>query len=856
MKDNHFLRFGRRVIEEPFNLRSAGLGRLLMFAVLLACGQAGLAQVQHGLPFVNAAGAAQTGFVWIVNRSASAGTVKIGAVDDSGTRFGPVDLSLGAMAGVRLNSSELEGGNAVKGLPVGIGNGEGDWRLELTTELDIEPLAFIRTRDGFVTAGHDIVQPEYVPASGPGGDDSILYYVSFFNPGSNPEQQSRLRLINTSNTEVVVTIGGVDDAGQPPPGGEVSVTLGAYEAHTITAQELEQGDTDFEGSFGDGTGKWRLSVSAVASTHGETRPIQVVNLLFGSITGNLANISSLGPGNDPNRGGDGVDYITGGGGDDILNPGSNDDRYDVVFGSAGNDRIVYSDSGATAYQALNYRDLGTGISATIDGATNTASVTKGSLGTDTIVDVANPLNASKERPYGGFQIVGSGHDDTFVLTAPDQWMDVRGEAGNDRIDIRSGNVSVNFRTSTQGIDVDLASGRVSNDGFGGVDTIIGNVFRVRGGLGDDTLRGSDGVDRLDGGPGDDVLNPGDNECSDDEIRGSTGDDRIVYTDSGANAWQGLTYDRLSTGGITATIDGTANRATVDKGAAGTDTIVDIANALDDNCGFGLYGSRFDDIFHVTRSPGQWMLVRGGAGNDTFNGNASRIDYSGAPSGIDVDLGAGKAYDDGFGGVDTINDGPYGIRGTDFKDVIRGSDNGESFIGRQGDDIIDGRGGYDVLRFDRRNCCLGLFVDLNDGGAVGIWSGVFFSYTISGIEHVRGSNNDDNLVGSNGNDTLDGRRGDDTINGLGGDDQLYGGGGDDIFFFDRGDGDDLIHDFADGDDILVLTKFGITSKDQVLNNASAWSEGTGVHIDLTSFGGGTIGLVGFHRDNFDASDFLI
>ena len=55
---------------------------------------------------------------------------------------------------------------------------------------------------------------------------------------------------------------------------------------------------------------------------------------------------------------------------------------------------------------------------------------------------------------------------------------------------------------------------------------------------------------------------------------------------------------------------------------------------------------------------------------------------------------------------------------------------------------------------------------------------------------------------------------------------------------------------------MLVDLGITSKDQVLNNAYAWDEGTGVHIDLTSFGGGRIDLHGFHRDDFDASDFLI
>ena len=97
-----------------------------------------------------------------------------------------------------------------------------------------------------------------------------------------------------------------------------------------------------------------------------TRPIQVVSLLFSRNTGNLANLSGIGSGNDPNRGGDGVDYITGGGGDDVLNPGDNDGPplFDAVYGSEGNDRIVFSESGPSAYQWLGYSGLNGGVNAT------------------------------------------------------------------------------------------------------------------------------------------------------------------------------------------------------------------------------------------------------------------------------------------------------------------------------------------------------------------------------------------------------------------------------------------------------------------------------------------------------------
>ena len=869
------LPFDRRALSR----RGAVLGALLTIALTLVPASGAVAQQQHSLPLVKPAGSTQQGFLRIVNRSDRAGTVHIHAIDDDGDRFGPVTLSLGSMATAHLNSTDLEDGNASKGLSGGVGNGGGDWRLELTTDLDIEPLAYIRTPDGFVTSVHDVVQPEVVRGATAAGD-VLRYHVRFLNPGKNANQQSLLRLINSSGAENVVTITGLDDRGNAPPGGDVVITMAPHTARTITARELEQGDDDFDGSFGAGSGKWQLFVTARGTLHGYNRPIQVVSLLNSTGTGNLTNLSTTGAGNSPNRGGDGMDFITGGAGDDVLNPGDNDDAYDAVFGSAGNDRIVYSDSGPSAYQSLDYSSLSTGIRATINGVSNAATVNKGAAGTDTIVDIVKPLDAAREPPYGGFGISGSSSDDTFVLTLDaGQWMEVRGNAGSDRIDIRSGSVQINYRSSTQGINVDLATGRVSNDGFGGVDTIIGDVRELIGGDGNDTLLGSNGDDRFEGRAGDDTINPKSNTRGNDNVYASVGNDRIIYSDSGANAYQALWYSRpwrdsltpLDEVGIQVTIDGATSSATVRKGSAGTDTIVDINNPLT-GWGFGLHGTKTDDRFDLTLDHGQWMQVEGGQGNDTFNlqtqpwesnarpGSSIRIDYRNSANGIDIDLRDRRARNDGFGNVDTftLNDGSFHIRGSDFTDTIRGSDNDESFIGRRGNDIIDGRGGFDQLRFDRECCAtiLALTVDLYGGTATGVWNGESFSYKVSNIERVRGTNNDDELIGSNGDDRLEGRGGDDTIDGYGGDDRLYGGDGRDTFLFDRGDGHDRIYDFADGEDLIVLTDLGITSKDQVLNKAFAWEEGTGVHIDLTSFGGGRIDLHGFNRDHFDASDFQL
>ena len=351
---------------------------------------------------------------------------------------------------------------------------------------------------------------------------------------------------------------------------------------------------------------------------------------------------------------------------------------------------------------------------------------------------------------------------------------------------------------------------------------------------------------------------------------------------------------LDESGIVVRLDGAANTARVTKGSNGTDTIVDIANPLYAGWttgGLGLYGTKGDDTFNLTLDRQQWMQVGGGEGNDRFNirthrweseslqSSIVRIDYQHAPGGIDLDLQARVARDDGWGDRDrfTFNDGGFEVRGSDFSDTIRGSDGDDTFIGRRGNDVIDGRGGYDQLRFDRTGV-QHVVVDLLAGTATGVWGDSAFlgptawwhyasqserlvsntfSYRISNIERIRGSRTgDDTLEGSNGEDRLEGNGGDDAITGRGGDDQLYGGSGEDAFLFGPGHGHDRIYDFVDREDVLVLIGLGITSKDQVLNNAYAWDEGTGVHIDLTGFGGGRIDLHGFHRDDLDASDFLI
>ena len=182
-------------------------------------------------------------------------------------------MTLAAGETAHFNSDDLEHGNAEKGLSGGVGAGEGAWRLALSSELDIEVLAYVRTADGFLTAMHDSV-----PAR------RERHRVPVFNPASNLDQVSRLRVVNASDEDAAVTVTGIDGAGRSP-GGEVQFAVAAGSGRSVTAQELETGD-GVDGALGDGAGKWQLVVTA-------DRPVVVMSLLE-SPTGHLTNLSTAG----------------------------------------------------------------------------------------------------------------------------------------------------------------------------------------------------------------------------------------------------------------------------------------------------------------------------------------------------------------------------------------------------------------------------------------------------------------------------------------------------------------------------------------------------------------------------------
>ena len=165
--------------------------------------------------------------------------------DPSARRF---DLSRTAVA--QFDSEDLEDGNHDTGLSRGVGPGGSDWHLKVWTN-DAVVLSYVRHADGFLTSVHDVARQE---ADG-------TYAVPFFNPASNTQQRSILRLVNSGTQASEVRIVGTDDAGATSDEA-VSLSIEPGGVRELSSADLEAGAADLRGALGNGRGKWRFAVAS------------------------------------------------------------------------------------------------------------------------------------------------------------------------------------------------------------------------------------------------------------------------------------------------------------------------------------------------------------------------------------------------------------------------------------------------------------------------------------------------------------------------------------------------------------------------------------------------------------------
>ncbi|MEP4483981.1 MAG: Ig-like domain-containing protein, partial [Halioglobus sp.] len=198
----------------------------------------------------------------------------------------------------------------------------------------------------------------------------------------------------------------------------------------------------------------------------------------------------------------------------------------------------------------------------------------------------------------------------------------------------------------------------------------------------------------------------------------------------------------------------------------------------------LTGGEGDDT--VSGGSGNDIIIAG-PGNNTYDGGADFdiLDYSAATAGITVDLDAGVASINGFGGSDTVTNMEK-IAGSAFADDLTGSDTGaiERFTGNAGSDRIDGgAGNNDGVDHRASTTGSGITADLNlivddQDPNVG-WGTITDEFGsidyVKNIERVYGTNDDDEIVGDANNNTFIGYGGNDYIDGGDGYDRLFNNG---------------------------------------------------------------------------------
>ena len=572
-------------------------------------------------------------------------------------------------------------------------------------------------------------------------------------------------------------------------------------------------------------------------------------------------ITSNSGGNDWLQGGDGRDAVSSyaENSDDLIEGGLGGD---LLFGGPGDDRVFGENEGemedliAAGETASSFNEQGDFIS--------------GGSGNDFIYGVNG-----KDLLLGGEGLdllVGGGGDDVILgdaefTTVFDDWSVTVNEGGT----LSFVNVGV-VENNTTGDDVIYAG--TGNDvvwGEGGDDEIYG-------GEGNDTLNGdapvtldipasAHGDDYIDGGAGNDVIW---GFGANDMIYGGEGDD-VLSGDAQiadlAGDFHGDDY-----------IDGGAGNDTI-YGSGGSDTIYggednDVLFGDASDVAASFYGDDYLDggtgADTLVGGAGDDLLF-GGDGDDELQGDAS--DVASADQGNDyLDGESGDDVLYGFGGSDTLygGDGNDWLQGEEGDDYLDGQAGDNTLLGGTGDDTLYGGDGNNWLQGDDGDDYIegGTGVETilggtgNDyiqaGSGTSTISGGADNDTIyggggsgqlqgdDGDDYIEGRTGVETILGGTGNDTLIGGLGNDIFMGGTGNDSLAGGDGSDTYYYNIGDGIDVIDDLSTESEIdTIVFGEGIAVDDLTLTFGT-----DRLIINVGSGGTDRLELL-----NFDPNDWL-
>ena len=587
-------------------------------------------------------------------------------------------------------------------------------------------------------------------------------------------------------------------------------------------------------------------------------------------------------GDDTGGGGRNYNIILGGSGaDNLISQGVFDD----VFGGSGNDTITLTGHGAWAFG-------GTGND-TMTGSDNTILTERlyGGEGDDTI-------DGGGGRDY---IIGGAGDDDLTGGSGADVFFFSEGHgadtihdfnpAEGDSIYLRGFDKTVTW-DQLQAVmtqvdddpttdDTDETATVINLSAWGGgtitlkgvtMTDLTADMFHldnISGGTGDDYLWGGTDDDTMTGGGGADTFLFWEGHGADTITDFNPSDDKIDLT------WfdNAITWTKLQEA---MTDNGTDTKIDLSAWGGGSITLKGVTSSQLTAAMFNLHplaGSDGVDDTIVSEAGDDTMT--GGTGADTFvigegDGDDTITDFS-TDEGDIIDLSAFNqeitwtqlqaamkdiADDAGTTEVDetaTVIDlsawggGTVTLEGVSSSELtaamfsLPDGSGGRFSYGSESDNTIDGTRGHDVV-----------FATEGNDTVRGL-QGNDWLFGGEGNDTLEGGEGNDTLLGGEGDDTLDGGIGDDLMIGGAGTDTMTGGAGADTFLFYDDHGGDTITDFNLAEDRIDLTtlQYALTwdqlsaTFSTVIAPDDADNPGavTGVKIDLTGYGGGTITLEG-------------
>jgi len=469
-----------------------------------------------------------------------------------------------------------------------------------------------------------------------------------------------------------------------------------------------------------------------------------------------------------------ADHLIGDNNNNILNGGAGDDLLeglggaDRFIGGNGNDTVSYSNSTLGVVSSLTSVFTAgpavTQINDALGDSYDSIENLTGSAENDTLIG-----DTGANRLEGG-----TGDDVLEGMSGADTLL---GGAGSDTASYAhaTGYVKASLTAGLAGFSNE---GDAAGDSYDSVENLVGSSFDdtlignsadnvITGGDGDDVLEGMAGADQLIGGNG---SNTASYAYSPDQGGGlgvtvSLLDPAVNTGDAAGDTFiniqnlSGSAYNDTLTGdGNANSIHGNAGNDTI-IGGAGTDTLYgDSGNdtLYDDLSGAAqLYGGSGDDTIIFSAFDADNDIIDGGAGNDTLVSN-----YSGSSQST-VNLYSGSISFPNNYTATLVSIENYTASGSNTAYVYAGNNDNVITGGSTLNDYVDYR--YAVA---------GVNANLSSGVVTG-GSG---NDTLSGIEHIYGSQWSDALTGNGANNT---------IRSLYGADYIDGGDGTDTWYMDWG-----------------------------------------------------------------------